>query len=101
VLWRLNDWRIEAAGSEFEYSRDLFARDWELLPEFLDGHTVFQIFEPDGNGHVRSLENPRTASTTGHPGQCSAIIRLSLLSATRILCNMAERLMSSPKLLGD
>jgi hypothetical protein len=69
---RLADWRIGTAGREFEYGLDLFARDWELLTEFLNGYTVFQILEHDGNGHARSLENPRAAYSSGNGFNCGA-----------------------------
>jgi hypothetical protein len=69
---RSTDWRIGTAGRKFEYGLDLFARDRELLHEFLNGHAVFQIFEHDGNGHARSLENPRVARLSGNGFYCGA-----------------------------
>src|SRR5438034_1399995 len=37
--------RIKAAGRKFEYRINLFARDVELLNDFLDGGACFQDFQ--------------------------------------------------------
>jgi len=63
---RLADGRIQASRREFKYCLDLVTRDRKLLHKFFNGHAIFKILKDDGNGHARSLENPRTAYLTGN-----------------------------------
>jgi len=58
---RLADGRIQTSRREFKYGPDLFTRDRKLFHKFFDGHAIFQILKDNGNGHARTLENPRAA----------------------------------------
>jgi hypothetical protein len=53
--------RIKAAGGEFKYSINLFPRDIELLDDFLDGGSGFDVFEHGGYGHPGIAKYPCTA----------------------------------------
>ena len=48
-------WSVEAAGGKLKYLVDLFARDVELLDDFVDRGAGFEIFEYGGDGHARAV----------------------------------------------
>ena len=59
-------WSVEAAGGKLKYLVDLFARDVELLDDFVDRGAGFEVFEYGGDGHARIVKHPRTAQATGN-----------------------------------
>jgi len=54
-------WSVKAAGGKLKYLVDLFARDVELLDDFVDRGAGFEVFEYGGDGHARVAKYPCTA----------------------------------------
>ena len=54
-------WSVEAAGGKLKYLVDLFARDVELLDDFVDRGAGFEVFEYGGDGHACVAERSCTA----------------------------------------
>ncbi len=67
--------RVEAAGGKLKHLVDLFARDVELLDDFVDRGASFEVFEYGGMRVLRNthapLRRPGTLSTAGHCDQSS------------------------------
>src|SRR5260370_13369897 len=59
-------WSVEAAGGKLKYLIDLFARDVELLSDFVDRGAGFEVFEYGGDGHARVAKHPCTAQAAGN-----------------------------------
>jgi hypothetical protein len=59
-------WSVEAAGGKLKYLVDLFARDVELLDDFVDRGAGFEVFEYGGDGHARVAKYPCTAQAAGN-----------------------------------
>jgi hypothetical protein len=57
---------VEAAGGKLKHLADLFARNVELLDDFVDRCAGFEVFEDGGDGHARVAKHPCTAQTTGN-----------------------------------
>lgn len=62
--------RIETVGSEVEHSFDFLAGDWILFNDFVNGHSVFEIFENESYRRSRIAERPRTAHFAGRAFDC-------------------------------
>ena len=56
---------FQAARSEIEHGVDLLAGYVELLHDFFDGQTVFEILEDSCDGQASAAENPGAAHFAG------------------------------------
>src|ERR1700739_4871833 len=52
---------VEAAGGKLKHLVDLFARNVELLDDFVDRGAGFEVFEDSGDRHARVAKHPCTA----------------------------------------
>ena len=59
------DGSFQAARSEIEHGVDLLAGYVELLHDFFDGQTVFEILEDSCDGQASAAENPGAAHFAG------------------------------------
>jgi hypothetical protein len=57
--------RIEAARGEVDYGFYLLARNVILFDDFVDSHTIFQVFENQLDGHAAVPKNPSAAQLAG------------------------------------
>lgn len=57
------DRRIEAPRGELKHSIDLFPREVELLNDFVDGRSGFEVVEHGRHGHSGVPEHPRAAQS--------------------------------------
>ncbi len=64
---------VKAAGREFENCNDLLACNVELLDDFFDVGTGFQVFKNRGDWHTRVLKNPCTAAAVGNAFYCGTL----------------------------
>jgi len=55
----------ETASSKFKYSVDLLATDIELLDDFIDSSSGFQILEHSRNGHPGVTKHPSATEPAG------------------------------------